>query len=335
VDLETFQSLPTEEVARLVRESGPKVCVFPVNGTRRWLMLEYPDEVAADFVDAYLRVVGQRMTELFKLFFDHGIDTLLSPLFGPDLLEREDEYLHLVAVGLSWFVRDQNCLDFYDAYDVRARVYGDAPRYLKSTSYTHLQSAFDELAQRTATHRRHRLFIGICAHDATETVAEISVRYYQEHGHLPNKRQIVEAYYGEYVEPVDIFIGFDRPTVFDMPLVATGSEDLYFTVSPSPYLDAHILRAILYDHIYVRRVNEASYAGLSAEDWQVLADFYTLNRRRVLGLGCQSMNERFWYPLPQVELPPCLAEQSIIGPQLLRSSATTSRESGSKHNGAS
>jgi tuberculosinol/isotuberculosinol synthase len=122
---------------------------------------------------------------------------------------------------------------------------------------------------------------------------------------LPDKRQIVEAYYGEYIEPVDLFIGFaDRPAAFDMPLIATGSEDLYFTVGPSPYLDAHTLRAILYDHLYARRVDEANYAKLSPEDWQTLADFYALNRRHVLGLGRQHASGCFWYPLPHVEILP-------------------------------
>lgn len=302
MDIETFQSLPTEEVARLVRETGPKVCVFPVNGTRRWFMLEHPERAATDLT--YLRFGGRRLIELYELFFDHGIDTLLTPIFGPDLLERGDEYKQLLLPGLLWFAQDQGFLEFYDAYDVRVRVYGDARRYLQDTPYAHVLDDFDELARRTAAHRRHRLFFGVCAHDATETIAEIGVRFYREHSRLPDKRQIVKAYYGEHVEPVDLFIGFDRPAAFDMPLIATGSEDLYFAVAPSLYLDAYTLRAILYDHLYARRVDETGYAELSPEDWQTLADFYALNRRHVLGLGCRHSSGNFWYPLPQVELPP-------------------------------
>ena len=33
-----FLRLPTDEVARVVRASGTKVCVFPFNGTRRWFL---------------------------------------------------------------------------------------------------------------------------------------------------------------------------------------------------------------------------------------------------------------------------------------------------------
>jgi tuberculosinol/isotuberculosinol synthase len=308
MDAQAFQGLSTAEVAQLARTDGPKVCVFPINGTRRWFLLEYPEQAAEDFVDAYLRIGGQRHIELYKMFFDHGLDTLLTPIFGPDLLERGDAYMQIAAKGLLWFIQDQEFLDFYDAYDVRVRIYGDAHRYFDNTPYAYLLEAFDEISQRTASHHRYRLFFGVCAHDATETVAEISVRFYQEHGRLPDKRQIVEAYYGEYVEPVDLFIGFDRLTVFDMPLIATGDENLYFTVSPSPYLDAHALRAILYDLLYARHADESSYADLSAEDWQTLRDFYVLNRQSVLGLGRRHPSGNFWYPLPQVSLPSRMAE---------------------------
>jgi tuberculosinol/isotuberculosinol synthase len=302
--LKEFQSWPAEKVAECVRQDKPKVCVFPINGTRRWLALEYPDEAAADSERAYYRIGGARFIELFKLLFDHGINTLLTPAFGPDIIDRGNEYMPIAEQAMMWFTQDQSYLDFYDAYDVRVRVYGDTHRYLQNTSYAHVLDGFDQVARRTATHRRHRLFCGICAHDATETIAEIGVRFYQEHNRLPDRRQIVEAYYGEYVEKVDLFIGFERFTAFDMPLLATGTEDLYFTVSPSPYLDTETLRAILYDHLYTRRLDETDYTDLLPEDWQILKDFYTLNRRHVLGLGRQFARGHFWYPLPQVEIPP-------------------------------
>jgi tuberculosinol/isotuberculosinol synthase len=305
VELERFQSLPVEEVARLVRADGPKVCVFPINGTRRWFMLEHPEEAASNFEEAYFRIAGRRHVELYKLFFDHGIETLLSPVIGPDILQRGEEYNRLVAPGLQWLTQSPDLLDFYETYDVRVRIYGDTRRHFENTPYVSVLKAFDELAQRTASHRRFRLFFGVCAHDPTETVAEIAVDYYQEHNHLPSKEHIVQVYYGEQVGSVDLFIGFDRPAAFDMPLVATGSEDLYFTVSPSLYLDDFTLRAILYDHMYARRVSE-EYVELSSEDWGVLSMFYSLNRRSVLGLGRRHTSGSFWYPLPQVELPPCM-----------------------------
>lgn len=303
MDLKTFQGLPTEQIAQLVRTKGPPVCVFPINGTRRWFILEHPEHGTAGSVEDYLRIGGRRHLELYRMFFDHGVDTLLTPVFGPDLLDRGEDYVAMAAQGLLWFAQAPEFLEFYDAFDVRVRVYGDARRYLRHTACQQALDAFDDLARRTVSHRRHRLFFGVCAHDPAETVAAIGVRFYQEHGRPPNRREIVTAYYGEYVEPVGIFIGFDRLAAFDMPLIATGNEDLYFTVSPSPYLGAHTLRAILYDHLYARRVNEADYTDLRPEDWGVLAAFYSSNRDAVLGLGRRHASGNFWYPLPQVQLP--------------------------------
>ena len=304
--LEEFQHLPTEEVAQLVREAGPKVCVFPINGTRRWFILEYPEQAKTNFLEAYMRITWQRQTELYRLFFDHGIDTLLTPIFGPDLLDRGEEYSKLFMPGLLWCAQNQDMLDFYDDYNVRVYVYGDTHRYLRDSPYAPALDAYAELAQRTASHTRYRLFFGVCAHDATETVAEIGVRFYQEHDRLPTRREVVQVYYSEYVEPVDLFIGFDRFAAFDMPLLATGNEDLYFTVSPSPYMDAPNLRAILYDHLYVRHVDESSYDELSLEEWGWMRSFYRTNRDNTMGLGIQRSG--IWYPLPQVELSTASAE---------------------------
>lgn len=302
MDLNTFQHLPVAEVASLVRAAGPKVCVFPINGTRRWFMLEHPAQAATNFVDAYMQIGKQKHIQAYQLFFEHGIETLLTPILGVDILERGEAYRQIAEPGLLWFAQDPDFLDFYEAYDVRVRIYGDARRYFQNTPYAHTLTAFEELARRTASHRRHRLWLGLCAHDPAESVAEIAVHFHQAHGVPPDKRQIVEAYYGEYVEPVDMFIGFDRPTAFDMPLIAVGREDLYFTVSPSLYLDAETLRAILYDHLYSRRVNEA-YDQLSAQDWETLAQFYALNSHHVLGVGHRHASGSFWLPLPQVVWP--------------------------------
>ena len=301
MDLETFLDLSTEEVACLVREAGPKVSVFPINGTRRWLILEHPEAVAENFVEAYLNIAGRRHVELYQLFFDHGVDTLLTPVFGPDILARGEGYSDLIRDGLSWFARGPDFLDFYDAYDVRVRVYGDYRRYLEPTPYAEVIDDFEAVEQRTASHSRCRLFFGVCAHDATETIAEIGVRFHQVHIRLPTRREIVEAYYGEYVASVDFFIGFDKFAAFDMPLVATGNEDLYFTVAPSPYLHARQLRTILFDHIYARPKGENTYTEMTEVGWAAMRDFYHANVGNTSGIGIRH-KMGIWYPLPQVQL---------------------------------
>jgi hypothetical protein len=304
-----FLRLPAEEVARLVQAAGSHVCAFPINGTRRWYWLEYPAEAAAGSSEHYLRASAQRLVEVYQLFFDHGFQTLLVPVFGPDLLARGDDYMQsVVGQGLRWFARDEPLWDLCRAYEVRVRVYGDARRYLCGTAYARDLEAFEEAAEtHTGGCSRRRLFFGVCAHDPTERVAEIGAEFFRLHGRVPSRREVVKAYYGEYVEPVSLFIGFERPAAFDMPLLATGNEDLYFTVCPSLSIDAPTLRAILYDHLFARRIDESDYSALHSDDWQLLADFYRLNRGHVLGLGFAWGQQHVWCPLPQVTLPARLA----------------------------
>lgn len=307
MNLGDFLALPVDRAADLVRSRGPQVCVFPTNGTRRWFMLEYPPEKweAPDFFSAYLAASVKRQIEQMQLFFRHGIHTLMMPVFGPDLLERGDGYLHMAATALEQLASGSLFLDFYKAYGVRVRFYGDYRCYLQNTPYAYLSDRFDALAELTQPHDRCRLLFGVFAHDAAETIASLSVKYYQEHGCVPGKRDLVALYYGEDVPPVSLFIGFDKFAAFDMPLVATGSENLYFTVSPSPYLDEIMLRAILYDHLFARSQDEPDYADLSPEALERMRAFYRLNRRNTLGAGF--LQDGFWYPLPQVVLPDCFS----------------------------
>jgi tuberculosinol/isotuberculosinol synthase len=303
MDLETFQSLSTAEVARLVRAAGPKVCVFPTNGSRRWFMLQHLPQRKEGFALAYLDTVIQRHIELYGLLFDHGLDTLLTPLFGPDLLERGGDYVQMAVEGLARLAIHPDFIDFYREYGVRVRFYGDYRKFFGRAPYAHLPVLFDQITAQTMPHSRHRLFVGLFAHDATETIAELAVRYHAEHRRVPDKRTLVELYYGEYVAPVDLFIGFDKFCAFDMPLVATGNEDLYFTVSPSLYLTTRQLRDILYDHLYARRGEEPDYSTMTSDDWIWMKSFYRANQEKTLGVGAKQKRGGYWYPLPQVELP--------------------------------
>jgi tuberculosinol/isotuberculosinol synthase len=279
MDKETFRDLPLTEFARLVRAVGPKVCVFPINGTRRWFMMEYPLSHGEDMASVYRDVAAKRHIELYTLFFEHGVDTLLTPIFGPDLLERGEAYTKMATEGLALLATHADFVEFYDAYQVRVRFYGDYREYFGATPHAYLADLFDEVTARTQSHDRH----------------------HAEHGCVPDKRDLVEMYYGEYVDPVDLFIGFDRFCSFDMPLVATGNEDLYFTVSPSPYLSERQLRDVLYDHLYSRRGGEPDYSALESDDWKLMNLYYRANMDKTVGVGVR--RGQIWYPLPQVEIP--------------------------------
>lgn len=310
IDRDAFLSLPMDEVAHLVRDAGPKVCVFPINGTRRWYLLEHEQQESVDSAQGYLDALTKRHIELYQLVFDHGIETLLTPIFGPDLLERGEDYVDMAIEGMERLGTHSEFLDFYEAYGVRVRFYGDYQDYLDPAPANRLAHAFQQVTEDTLEHDRCRLFFGVFAHDAVETVAELSVAFYEKEGRVPDRRTLVELYYGEYVPPVDLFIGFDKFSAFDMPLVATGAEDLYFTVAPSAYLTARQLRLILYDHMVVRPEVESDYSDLTQEGQQLMREFYRANVDKTQGIGARKNRRSFWHPLPQVSLPARLQDKS-------------------------
>ncbi len=298
IDQSTFLKLPAAEVARMVREVGPQVCVFAVNGTRRWFLLEHGDNQQND-AQAYLDTTGKRFLELCQLCFDHGLDTLISPVFGAPHLARGSTYMQEIGVrGLMHLATNPDFLAFYHRHKIRVRFYGDYRKQLAKTRFADLCDLFDELTKNTAHYNGRRLFYGIFANDAAETVGELSIQYFQKTGAPPTREKMVELYYGESVEPATLFIGFSKLRVYDYPLLNLGQENLYFTAAPSLYLSESQLRRILYDHIYLRRHENQNYAEMSGESFRLIQNFYLANRENTLGVGM--LRGGIWVPDPQI-----------------------------------
>ena len=292
---ERFLQLSTDEVSTLVKATGHKVCVFPVNGTRRWFTLEHGSKIGNDFFETYMTAAIQNHVDLCAMLFDHGVQTLLAPVFGRELMRRGDEYTQRVGIdGLVRTATDKNYRDFFEKYNVKVRFYGDYRDVLTGTPYEYALKSMYEVTEATKHNTAFRLFFGVFADEVTETIARLSVEYYLAQGSIPDKETLVRKYYGEDLPPVSMFIGFDKFNVFDMPLLTTGEEDLYFSLSPSPYMTTHQLRAILYDHIYVRPTPEPDYTKLTNEELNSLREYYRINKDYAFGVGKLKFN--LWLP---------------------------------------
>ena len=295
ISFEHFLQLPTNEIAALVRANGQKLCVFPVNGTRRWFMLEHAESIREDFFEAYMDRSIQNHVHLCAMLFDHGIDILLAPVFGRELMRRGDEYTQRVGVdGLVRTATDPTYRRFFEEYNVRVRFYGDYRDVLTGTPYEYALNAMYDVMEKTKHHKDFRLFFGVFADEVTETISRLSVEHYLAQGSIPDKQTLIRRYYGEELPPVDLFIGFDKFSAFDMPLLSTGEEDLYFSFSPSPYMTQHQLRAILYDHLYVRSTPEPDYTQMSPHELSWLRDYYRKNQDHAFGVGQLKYN--LWIP---------------------------------------
>jgi adenosine tuberculosinyltransferase len=293
LELEQFLSLPVENVAEIVRASDTKVCVFPFNGTRRWFLLEHGMELSDNVAKQYVELTSQGYISTYKLVFDHGVDTIVAPVFGGEIMERGEEYMREIGASVSLLATHPDFIGFYNEYDIRVHFYGDYHKQLSKTPYHHLCDTFEEIARQVSHHRRRRLFYGVCGEDATATIAEYSVKHYQETGKTPSRHELIEMYYGEYIERADIFIGFEKFNVFDYPMLSLGEDNLYFTVAPSLYMTERQFRSILFDHLYLRPTHEPDYFTMSSSDLDFMRQFYNKNREATFGLG--EIKGGIWY----------------------------------------
>ena len=295
IPFDRFLELPADEVAALVKATGQKVVVFPVNGTRRWFTLEHGDKIGDDFFAAYMDASIQNHVYLCSMLFDHGIQTILAPVFGRELMHRGDEYTQRVGMdGLVRTATDKNYRKFFEENNVNVRFYGDYYDVLTGTEFEDVLGALYEVMEATKANDKFNLYFGVFADEVTETISRLSVEHYLAHGSIPDKSALIRKYYGKDLPSVCMFIGFDKFTVFDMPLLASGEEDLYFSLSPSPYMTEHQLRAILYDHIYIRPTQEPDYTNLEQEELDWLRDYYRNNKDHAFGVGKLKFN--LWFP---------------------------------------
>jgi adenosine tuberculosinyltransferase len=298
MERDEFLNLPVEEVANILRAGGSKVCVFPFNGTRSWFLLEYGRDFEGDAAQNYVELTTHGYINIYKLVFEHGIDTIVAPVFGGEILNRGDEYMREIGANMSLLATHPAFLEFYESNDIRVHFYGDYRKKLSETPYAYICDMFDEVTRKTAHHTRHRLFYGVWADEYTETIANLSVKHFQETGKVPSRQELIEQYYGEYIERADIFIGFEKFNVFDYPMLGWGEESLYFTVAPSLYMSHKQLRDILYDYLYLRPVQDPDYFSMPMGAFETMRKFYEANRDATFGVG--EMHGGIWYPKSKV-----------------------------------
>lgn len=291
IPLERFLQLHTDEVAEIVRTSGTKVCVFPFNGTRRWFLLEHSNELLNQST-AYVETTIQGYVRVYKMLFDHGIETVLAPVFGKEILTRGEKYMTMIGDSMKLLAQHPQFTSLYADYQVRVRFYGDFRKEL-DRQHQHITESFDKISEQTLRHDKHKLLYGVFASDAAQVVAELSIAYYQSHHRIPTRDEIVRMYYGEELDKADLFIGFEKFAAFDYPLLQWGNESLYFTIAPSLYITQTLLRKILHDHIYQRPTVELDYDLLSEEERTSLRNYYRLRRDDAYGVG--HMRDGIWY----------------------------------------
>jgi tuberculosinol/isotuberculosinol synthase len=291
--LADWLSWPRERLAQWVlTQQHPVVLGWPFNGTRRWYLLHRRETSTGDYVTTTIR----RQAEQHRLVFAHGVSVLIAPHFGADLLQRGTAYTRTILGGLLKLGDDPVNQEMFDA-GVRIRFYGEYEEVLDTPIYRPMLDACASLTSATATGNGPLLLIGLFADAPYPTLARLSVQFAEKYGRTPERKDLVEAYYGLEVPDLSLYLGFERPALFDIPLLTTGQEDLYATLTPSAELTEKQLREILYDHLVTRRLAEDDYEGLTDEALTALAGYYERYRGVTLGIGRIDPLTGTWKPL--------------------------------------
>jgi adenosine tuberculosinyltransferase len=266
---------------------------WPFNGTRRWYLLHrsrHPN------TDDYVVTLIRRQAELHRLIFAHGISVIMAPGFGKELLARGTDYTRLVLGGLLRLAEDPVYQEMFSC-GVRIRFYGDFGEVLDTPTFRPILQECARLTSDTASGDGPLLLIGLFADAPYPTLARLSVEIAARRGRPPGRRELIEGYYGLEVPDLSLYLGFAQPALFDVPLVATGREDLYTTLTPSPDLTEVQLRKILYDHLVTRRTPDPDYKTLSAEARVALTEYNERYSGITFGVGHIDPVTRVWTPL--------------------------------------
>ncbi len=219
------------------------------------------------------------------MLYAHGVHTIVYPVFGGELLSRGDAYNRALLRALEYLALHPDLRAFYAECDVQVRFYGEYRSALPGLGYPRLIDEYAQLMDETAPHRSCRLLYGLWAEDASDAVARYSVEFFRREGRVPGRREVLREYYGVDLDWLDLYIGFEKPVVFDVPLLLGPDTALYFTVAPSLGLTETGLRAILYDVLYARTMEDPDTLLADPARLGALGGYYAARAGSILGAG--------------------------------------------------
>ncbi len=290
---EEFLNLPIEDIRQLVlREDKPQTGVFITDGNRRLVMTQTGlTPGSKDFYPTYLKIITESFMRNLTTFFTHGLNTLLFPLFGASLLERDKTFKQDVMPELVRLLfQDEKWGSFYREYGIRVKTYGDMEPLHREFPGMDLEEKMKEREIATSGYTRHTLFYGFFSRGIFESSLEKKLNGFIETNHRgPSGKEWLELYYGEFVDTADFFITSTRLAGLGAlpPFIYGKKTRMYTLVAPGVFaLNEKTYREILYDLLYGKSYHSKQYLNeTSRKDIERLGDFYQQQRDRVIGTG--------------------------------------------------
>jgi hypothetical protein len=275
-DLASWMALSREELAAQVapyRLAG----LVSLDGTRRWTYL-HDAESRTDWKH-YVAVLATATLALIERCFAVGLETVIIPALYPPNFERGEEWLRasLGIYGLGRLV-DEEHQESYRRWDVRARI-GGTWRAAEPWAVSALGALNQQLTVLTPT--GGRLLIWECdAGDLFEATLQVAAKV------GPNREAVRAYFHPDGPEQVHFWVTGGRPRIFNfVPPALLQHTDIYVVTNLPLDLSEAQLRAILYDHLFQRRVAPEDNMAYSDELLSAYRDWYLERPGRIVGLG--------------------------------------------------
>ena len=265
ITFEHWLRLDKEMVSEIVSAKISTATIY-LNGTRRWFLTQSQDW------DQYAKITGAAQRRISQLFYDHGLKALLQPILGYDLLSRGEAYLKLAVDQGLGELASADFKEWMHREEIRVTFYGNWVDPLTWHGFESMVSTLKQVETETARYTRRQLLFGLFADEGLGRVLDLAKQAESGTG-------LLEQYYGQVVNGVDLIVGSGQPAIWDIPLLDINKASLYFLQAPTFCLDQLKLRSILYDHLFVRQNDDELYDDLTADVWE---------NAHILGVGEQS-----------------------------------------------
>jgi hypothetical protein len=277
-----FLQFPLDAVAPL----APKTLVYAAGGTRRSAALAGVPTSG----DAYALWAYRQMIDCFDLFFQHGVCTIMTHAIIPNQYnEVTGAYREKLFEWVDQVLAGPDQVKDYCRRGWNVRLFASEP-----------------IPQviRTADRLRESNIPGAPTLCFTVTTSEeslwASMLDVVARERPRTQADAIAAYYGQAIDPVDMYISCCKPGIFPaiLPPFLMGNVQCYWVLRPGFVADPRVVRELLYDYAYVRKTwqpDKTGRAEMSLEHRQVWEQAPTLGLGTRLG--------PFWYPRPIAALP--------------------------------
>jgi tuberculosinol/isotuberculosinol synthase len=275
--LAQWMALPAEDISGVVLPKRLAVLVS-LDGTRRFANMRDPSS-REDWA-RYSQLGKEAMVSLVDTLFALGVQTILITALWPSNFTRGNEYAKVVLgpLGLAG-VTDATWRVVYDRWGARARLSGTW-REAEPWMVEEMEKVAAQYV--AATPEGDRLVLWEA--DAGD-ILEATLKLAAQVGH--SRGAILAAQYPEGPERIHIAIKSGRLSTLDRIVspVMLDKTDLYLVSNLTLELTEDQLRAILYDHLFLRHAAPEDNMSYSDQYLAAYRRWHDARPPRVVGLG--------------------------------------------------